>query len=85
MNDDDLKSQFAVLSERTEHIIKKIDEQRESTGKIFDKLDKLPCEAHHQKLNDINGKTKSNEKWIYGIVVAILGTAFFIIREVLAK
>jgi len=73
--DDDLKERLARLEERSEHIIGKVDDVRMNTGKIFDRLDKLPCGVMSEKIKGINSRIG----WVWAIIIficfSIIGTA----------
>jgi len=86
-NEKEVYEKLATLEERSNHIIGKIDNIRDNTSKIFERLDKLPCGIHEEK---IKGQGKSLDRawvWIYGIVIGFIltGAGFLIIRSVLAQ
>lgn len=84
MNDGDLQAQFAKLEERTEHIIKKIDEHKNTTNKIFDKLDRLPCDTHKERIK--NNTKNVGRLYVFFVTVIVGGIILGIwIKAVLAK
>lgn len=79
--DGELSERLARLEERSNHIIGKIDNLRENSGKIFEKLDDLPCGAMKEKVKGINSKIA----WMWTVIILISGSIIGIAIRALAK
>ena len=66
--DERIEIKLARLEEKSEHIISKLDDTRDNIGKIFTKLDELPCATHTEKIKGLISQM-NYLYWVFAIVV----------------